>query len=251
MDRRLSDRLCKLCEAVPVCEHLADVGCDHGYVSIELVRTGKVQHVLALDVNEGPLERARENVLAAGLGNRIELRLSDGLHNTEADRHFDTVLIAGMGGRLMKDILTEGIEKVRDATWLVLQPQSEIFLVREFLSSEGYGILREVCMEDRGKFYFIILAANRRSDTDETSPEQTAAEDMMVPTGSIQDALAMQDPFFFEYSGYLLQSRDSEYRKYLEKELRAAEGYLLKAGDKGERLSAEIKDIKRALSWFT
>ena len=251
MDRRLSDRLCKLCEIVPACDRLADVGCDHGYVSIELVRTGKVQQVLALDVNEGPLERARENVLAAGLGDRIELRLSDGLHNTEPGRHFDTILIAGMGGRLMKDILTEGIEKVRDASWLVLQPQSEIFLIREFLSAERYGILREVCLEDRGKYYFIILAANRRIFRNETTPDGPGAEDMSVTAGNSQDAPAMQDPFFFEYSGYLLDNRDREYGKYLEKELKAAKSYLLKAGDKGERLSSEIEDIKRALSWFT
>ncbi len=234
MEYRLSDRLQRLCDEVSPCGNLADIGCDHGYVSMELVKTGKAAHVLAMDVNEGPLERARENVKAAGLSEQIELRLSDGLHNTMPDEHFDTILIAGMGGRLMTGILADGLHKVAEAARLVLQPQSEIFLIREFLFTHSFSIEREVCLKDRDKFYFIINAVN--------------------PAGSgakAPDPTTLPDPFFFEYSEYLLRNRDEVYREYLSKSLETAKGYLEKAGDRGGKLKEDIEDYTKALTWFT
>lgn len=234
MEYRLSDRLQRLCDEVGPCETLADIGCDHGYVSMELVKTGKAAHVLAMDVNEGPLERARENVKAAGLSEQIELRLSDGLHNTMPDDHFDTILIAGMGGRLMTGILVAGLHKVSEASHLVLQPQSEIFLVREFLYRHSFSVEREVCLKDRDKFYFIINAVNSAGSKAE-APDPTK-----IP-----------DPFFFEYSDYLLRNHDGVYREYLLKSLATARGYLEKAGDKGGKLKEDIENYTKALTWFT
>ncbi|MCR5278445.1 MAG: class I SAM-dependent methyltransferase [Lachnospiraceae bacterium] len=226
MNRDLSDRLCKLCEVTPTCDSLADIGCDHGYVSIELVKTGKAKRVLAMDVNEGPLERAKENIASAGLSDVIETRLSDGLHNVENDRLFDTILIAGMGGRLIRDILSEGSAKVSKATCLVLQPQSEIFLVREYVLDAGFVIESEYCVKDRGKFYFILICRRSKSKVCEA------------------------DPFFFEYSRKLLEERDEVYRQYLSKSLEAVAKYLEQAGDRSDKLKADKENIIRALSFY-
>ena len=221
----LSDRLKRLCEVVPACDTLADIGCDHGYVSIELVNSGKVKHILAMDVNKGPLERAKENIENAGLSDKIETRLSNGLHNTSDKEHFDTILIAGMGGRLIRDILTDGSVKVACATCLVLQPQSEIFLVREYLESIGFTISHETCIKDRDKYYFILVCLK----------------------GEVR---AQEEPFFYEYSQFLLDRKDPTYREYLEKSLKAIRGYILKAGDKSDRLLADRENIEKALSFY-
>ena len=115
----------------------ADVGCDHGYVAIYFdPKTGSHPMCLAMDVNEGPLERAREHVEEYGLAAYIDVRLSDGLSGLPLPRgkpEADTLLAAGMGGRLTVKILEEGAEKLAGMRWVILQPQSEPWLVRKSL----------------------------------------------------------------------------------------------------------------------
>ncbi|MBP5152929.1 MAG: SAM-dependent methyltransferase [Lachnospiraceae bacterium] len=221
----LSLRLQTLCDTVDPCESLCDVGCDHGYVSIELARTGKAKKVLAMDINEGPLKSAVDNINRAGLSDRIETRLSNGLHNIKDRESFDSILIAGMGGRLMTEILTEGIKTVDKAKQLLLQPQSEIFLVREFLRTHGFGIFREICLKDAGKYYFII----------------DARRDVPVSTS--------KDSFFFDrYSEYLLDKGDGLYREFLLTGLENNGKYIKQAGNGNiESLTAEKENLERAL----
>ena len=225
----LSLRLNKICEAVNKCESLCDVGCDHGYVSIELVKSGKVSSVLAMDVNEGPLASAKANISAAGLADRIETRLSDGLHNTKSDESFDAILIAGMGGRLTEKILTEGREIVLRAKQLILQPQSEIFLVRRLIKELGFEIKREYCIKDAGKYYFLIDAGKS---------EGTVKEDD-------RDA-----DFFEKYSKYLLCAKDPVYREFLWHRAQNIDSYLMRAGDNSPELCTEKEELKKALEFF-
>ncbi len=222
----LSLRLQTLCDTVSPCESLCDVGCDHGYVSIELARTGKAKKILAMDINEGPLKSAVSNIQRAGLSDSIETRLSNGLHNIKTGESFDTVLIAGMGGRLMEEILTEGLETASKTKQLLLQPQSEIFLVREFLRNHGFGIFREICLKDAGKYYFIIDA---RREVPVSVPE---------------------DVFFFDrYSKYLIDKKDGLYREFLLTGLKNNEKYIKQAGDGNiESLTLEKENLERALN---
>lgn len=133
-------------------ETLADIGCDHGYLSIWLVDNGVVSRAVAMDLREGPLMHAKENVSFFGKNEQIETRLSDGMNELrpgEADR----IVIAGMGGILMSDILHRGRECVKMASQLVLQPQSDVDLVRQAVHDNGYCIVDErACYED-GKYY--------------------------------------------------------------------------------------------------
>lgn len=134
---------------------VADVGCDHGFLSIYLVQKGISPGVIAMDVKKGPLAAAGEHVAAHGLGAYIETRLSDGLKELRPGE-VDTVVCAGMGGRLMKRILTESQDKVMLLKELVLQPQSELQEFREFLRNAGFSITDEDMVEEDGKYYFAM-----------------------------------------------------------------------------------------------
>ena len=151
----LSKRLNAVAAMVTPGNAVCDVGCDHGYVSIFLAETGKSPKIYAMDVNKGPLERAAEHVKEAGLQDYIELILSDGLINMPEGKA-DTLICAGMGGKLVIKILSESIEKVKKLKELVLQPQSEIWLVREYLRTQGFVIVHEDMVVEDGKYYPIL-----------------------------------------------------------------------------------------------
>ena len=110
-----------------------------------------------MDINKGPLERAKSHIAEAGLTAYIETRLSDGLHELKRGEA-DTVLIAGMGGALMVRILSEGTEALKEVRELVLQPQSEIGDVRRWLGSHGWHIIKEDILLDEGKYYPMFKA---------------------------------------------------------------------------------------------
>ena len=104
---QLSKRLSAVAEFVTPGGCLVDVGTDHGYVPIALLEQQKISSAIAMDVNRGPLERAREHIAQYNMGDYIETRLSDGLHALRAGEG-DSLLIAGMGGGLTVRILSEG-----------------------------------------------------------------------------------------------------------------------------------------------
>lgn len=157
MGIQLSKRMSALASLVTEGSRLADIGTDHGYIPIALVQKGRIPSALAMDVGKGPLSRAREHIHSQGLDTYIETRLSDGLtelHEGEAD----TVLIAGMGGMLMKRILEGGGHCLSSVGELILQPQSEIHLVRKFLAEHSYQITDEDIVLEDGKYYPMMRA---------------------------------------------------------------------------------------------
>ena len=121
----LSNRMQALTDMVTPGTVITDVGCDHGFVSVYLVQKGISPRVIAMDVRSGPLEHAREHIREYGLEDRIETRLSDGLHSLKTGEAAG-MICAGMGGPLMEKILTEGREQAKGFRELILQPQSEI-----------------------------------------------------------------------------------------------------------------------------
>ena len=119
---RLSERLLHIAEQVHAGQTLADVGCDHGYLPIRLVQEGRMQRGMAMDINEGPLQRALEHIEREALGAYIQTRQSDGLEKL-CPGEADAVIIAGMGGNLTIDILTRGEAIVHELEQLILEPQ--------------------------------------------------------------------------------------------------------------------------------
>lgn len=157
MKKQVSERIEKIVELVPNCSVLADVGCDHAHISIYLKEIGRVEKVIASDLREGPLNRARKNVKEKNLEGSFDLRLCSGLDGLKP-KEAEVILISGMGGILIRDILEQGIFVVKEAETLVLEPQSDVFLVRKFLRENGFQIQDERMVREGSKVYPIILA---------------------------------------------------------------------------------------------
>lgn len=200
----LSLRLKEVKNTVIPCTLGADVGCDHGYVSIALVKEGKAEKMLAMDVNKGPLEGCLANIEAEGVTDKISIRLSDGLAAVTDSDACEAVIIAGMGGALTTRILSEGKDKLKDIKQLVLSPQSETFLVRKWLRENGYNILKESMVFDAGKYYFI----------------------MDVRPGKAPSYNEELTEIYDHYSEYLIRTNNALLREYLQKGLSNNKGYL-------------------------
>ncbi|MDE7325815.1 MAG: class I SAM-dependent methyltransferase [Lachnospiraceae bacterium] len=203
MDGKLpmSKRLLMNAALVPKCSVFADIGCDHAYTCLYLVSDGTVGHALAMDVKGGPLLRAEENIKRHGLKGRVKTRLSDGLAGLKAGEA-DCILISGMGGPLMVDILKKGWEKVLASKWIVLQPQSEIGQVREFLHKMGWLITAEDMCEEDGKFYTAMRA------------ESAGGTEL---AGDIWDTLPREAVFC--YGARLIEEKHPVLKEYLRREL--------------------------------
>lgn len=153
----LSERLFSITEMVMPGLVVADVGCDHGYVPIYLVQKGIISHAIAMDVGAGPLERARDHIREAGLTDYIETRLSDGVQELQPGEA-DCLIIAGMGGPLMRKIMEEGRKVLSEMKQFILQPQSEVAEFRHFLQDNGYHIISESMVCEEGKYYPMMKA---------------------------------------------------------------------------------------------
>lgn len=153
--QHLSGRLSMVADLVPPCDTFCDIGTDHAYLPIALIKAEKVRSAIAADVVLGPLGIAKTNIAAEGLADRIETRQSDGFSGIDVS-NIDVAVIAGMGGLLICDILTQAGALPKT---LVLQPQSEFFAVRETLDRLGYAIESERMCIDQEKYYVAMRAA--------------------------------------------------------------------------------------------
>ncbi len=150
----LSERLQKIAACIDG-GVLADIGTDHGYIPIHCVKNGSCRYAIACDINEGPLQAAKENISSHGLDGKIETRLSDGLDGLGVCEA-DTIVIAGMGGFLIRDILIRGADRIGDDTTLILQPMVAAAELREYLYTNGYDIYDEKLAREENKFYNIL-----------------------------------------------------------------------------------------------
>lgn len=210
---------------------LADVGCDHGYIPIYLIQKGQIPRAIAMDINQGPLLRAREHIREWGLEAYIETRLSDGLKALEPGEA-QCLVIAGMGGPLMERILTQGAPVLKDMKELILQPQSEIGHFRQFLAENGYRIIEEDMVEEEKKYYPMMKA--------------------------VQGSMNYTKKAEYLYGKKLLEKRHPVLREFLEKEDRASRELLKKltqvetssAEKRKEELQEEIRDRVEALAYY-
>ena len=153
----LSKRLKTVADCVTPGNVVADVGTDHGYIPIYLASHGISPHVIAMDVNEGPLSTAGRNISLNNVDNLVSTRLSDGLKEL-GPHEADTVIISGMGGLLTVRILKDDMDKVRSLKELILSPHSDWDVVRHFLHDEGMMITDEHMVIDDGKYYVVMKA---------------------------------------------------------------------------------------------
>ena len=135
-------------------EVIADIGTDHAYIPIELVKKNRVKRAIAADINEGPLKIAQKNIKSEGLSDRIETRLGSGisvLEKSEAGQ----IIIAGMGGELIEFIIKSDIE-IAKGSELLLQPMNNQYELRKFLMYNGFKIIDEDIAVEGFKVYNIM-----------------------------------------------------------------------------------------------
>ena len=177
-EKQLSKRLQAVVSLVTPGRRVADVGCDHAYASIYLMEHGLAKECIALDVREGPLERARSNIAAHRLSGQIPTRLGSGLEPV-CRGEIDTVLMAGMGGILVRDLLEGSRELSHSLLEWVLQPQSDVELVRRYIRESGFQIAAEEMVREDGKYYPMfraVPAEAERAEARKTEAGKTEAE---------------------------------------------------------------------------
>ena len=153
----LSQRLLTIAHAVTPKSRVADIGTDHALLPIYLKKNKIADHVVAVDITAKPLTNAARNI-AQQLGDNpgVELRMGDGLSTIQADE-VDTIIIAGMGGLRTRQIIMDGLPKCRAANQLILQPNTNWAEVRAFLWDNGFAIVEENMLEERGQFFLTLV----------------------------------------------------------------------------------------------
>lgn len=190
---QISERLGAAAALVTKNNRVADIGCDHAYTSIYMIEQGIASKVIACDINKGPLLRAKENIARYGYASQIETRLSDGAKKIEQGE-VDTLLISGMGGGLVVKILSDREEVVQACKELILQPQSEIFLVRRYLHKIGFQIAEEKMLIEDGKYYVMMRAIKATK------------------------VVLYESETGYQYGQYLLDEKNPILKQFLEKE---------------------------------
>lgn len=150
----ISDRLLACAGFVSPGSRIADVGCDHGYLSIHLLTNGIAQSCIASDINEQPLLSAVRNAEKYGVRDKMEFYISDGVRNIPRD--FDTLICAGMGADTMVSILEAAPWLKSEQYRLILQCQSKTPTLRRYLSNNGWRITEESVLRD-GKFLYTVM----------------------------------------------------------------------------------------------
>lgn len=154
---KINDRLLTAIPFVRKGKRFADIGTDHAYLPIYLLEQGIISNAYAADINQGPLDKANENIIKYGFKDKIQTVLCDGLSKIDPDS-VDDIAIFGMGGELIIKIIDEA-SWVKDANKrLILQPMTHPEKLREYLAKNGFKIVDEILSFDRGKIYQTLCA---------------------------------------------------------------------------------------------
>ena len=169
---KLIDRLQYIADEINQGETVADIGTDHGFLPLYLLKTGKSPHVIMADISSGSLNKAAENCRLFNINEDYELRLGNGLEVLEKNET-DTVVIAGMGGQLIRDILASDIDKTNSIKRFIIQPRNKSGVLRLWMKKNGLKSVKEGLVRE-GKFICEILTVEtgfRPCENAEWSPE--------------------------------------------------------------------------------
>ena len=210
------------------CHTAADIGTDHGYVAEMLLKEGICEKVIATDLNKGPLDRAVKHLTAENLHNKCDFRLGSGL-TVLKENEADAIIIAGMGGELIADIIETSKNNALQASQLILQPMTMGDKLRQYLKENGFKITDEKFVKELHHYYFIIKAVPGNDEAD--------------------------DEIFYEISKIILEKKDPLMLEYLNKIIRVNENIISSIeknngkayNEKAEALKIKNKKIRELM----
>ena len=191
---RINDRLKTIGDLVSANSFCLDVGCDHAFLDIYLVKKNMKIKAVASDIAEGPLEQARQNIKREGLEKEIEVRLGNGLDTYSSE--IDTIIISGMGGRNMIGIFKNNLKVLKEIDTIIISPNNYQEDVKRFLCKNGFLIEEEVMVREKKFIYQIIKFVKGKK-------KYSKKEYFFGPK-----FLEKKDKLFKEYYGRELKSRE-------------------------------------------
>lgn len=224
---KLTDRLEKIASLVSEGAIVADIGTDHGYIPVYLLENGIIEKSILSDINRGPLENAKEEVNRKKLSNKADLRLGGGvsvLNPGEADE----IIIAGMGGILIAEIIEEGLEVCSRVNKLILQPMQASEELRKYLLNNNFEIINEHLVNEDFRIYEIIEATYNEN----------------IETGI--------DEIYYEVPKILVEKKEPLLKKMVSKKISECDSILEKIGsinnESTNKRKTDIKERKENLS---
>ncbi|WP_122639415.1 MULTISPECIES: tRNA (adenine(22)-N(1))-methyltransferase [unclassified Romboutsia] len=212
---KLTDRLLKIASLVSEGKRVADIGTDHGYIPVYLLNKGVVPFAILADVNKGPLENARKEVRNNNLTDKTDLRLGSGIEVLKKGE-VDEVIIAGMGGILISELLEANKEVAHSVDKLILQPMQAQEELRKYLVNNGYEILDEVLVKEDFRIYEIIESKFTGNNT------------------------KVEDEIYFEVSKKLIENKDPLLKEFIDKKVYKYNSIIEKLeGKTGEAVEAK------------
>ncbi len=208
----LSTRLKAIAKLIENCNTVADIGSDHGYIPIYVIEEKIAKRAIASDINIGPVKRAQTNIISRGLEDRISCRRGAGLA-TLGFKEAEAVIIAGMGGNLIRDIILEDMEKVVPLQYMILQPAQNPEVLREFLYKNDFEVLKEELTFDEGKYYEIFkVRYSKRTSKEKDNEFSYELSSKLLHSGN---------PLINEYIKFKLSSYE-KILKYIKEDSEAA-----------------------------
>lgn len=162
---KLTPRLKIIADSIQDYESVADIGSDHAYLPIYLVKSGRVKSAIVTDVNSGPVEISKKRIKIHGVEAKVRVRQGYGLEVIKPGET-EVIVIAGMGGILIKDILDRNVEVAQSAKLLILQPMRDSDKIRQWLFEQSFEIIDEELVKDQDKIYEVIWTRPVREKRD-------------------------------------------------------------------------------------
>ena len=220
---KLTDRLLKIASLVTEGKKVADIGTDHGYIPVYLLNQCKVPYAILADVNKGPLENARGEVRHNKLLDKVDLRLGSGIEVLEKGE-VDEVIIAGMGGILISELLEAKLEVAHSVDKLILQPMQAQNELRKYLLNNGFEILDEVLVKEDFRIYEIIIAKYTGKNT------------------------VVSDEIYYEVGTKLIENKDPLLNEFIDKKIYMYNSIIKKIeGKSSEGIEKKIKESKDSI----
>lgn len=209
---KLTDRLLKIASLVDKDKKVADIGTDHGYIPVYLLNKNIINYAILGDINKGPLENARKEVVKNNLLDKVDLRLGSGIEVLKPNE-VEQIIIAGMGGILINEILMANEEVAKTTEKLILQPMQAPEELRRFLYQNGYEIIDEHLVREDHRLYEIIVCKY------ENLPPQEI------------------DPIYYEVGKKLIDKKDPLLKDFIQNKIRINKNILNKLeGKEGQQV---------------